>query len=144
MKCNEDGKTLIKNFEGLKLHAYICPAGVRTIGYGHTSTDFDDDITLSEAYTLFGNDLRRVESQLNHVCEIDKITLNENQFSALCSFVFNLGIGNFQCSTLHHCLINGDYETAANEFLKWCKANNQVSNGLLTRREAERALFLKA
>ena len=133
------GKDLIKQFEGCKLKAYLCPAGVPTIGYGHTvGVSLGREITQKQADTLLDIDyaqfLRDVEALL-------KVPVNENQLGALTSFAFNLGVGALKKSTLLKLLNGGDPSSAAKEFDKWTKAGGVVLPGLVKRRAAERALF---
>ena len=140
MKTGTKGIQLIKSFEGLRLHAYQCQAGVWTIGYGHTKgVKKGDMITELKAETLLVIDLQNSEYTVN---KLVKAPLNQNQFDSLVSFVFNVGSGNFQKSTLLKKLNKKDYAGAANEFQKWIYANKKVSNGLKRRREAEKRLFL--
>lgn len=131
---------LIKSFEGLELEAYLCPADVWTIGYGHTGNVKEgDSITKAEAEALLEKDLAVFR---NGVTRAVKVPLNENQFGALVSFAYNLGIGSLQSSTLLKLLNAGDYAGAADQFLRWNKSKGKVLTGLVRRREAERAVFL--
>ena len=141
MKTGRNGINLIKSFEGLRLHAYKCPAGVWTIGYGHTKgVKKGDMITELKAETLLIIDLQSSENAINSLV---KVPLTPNQFDSLASFVFNVGSGNFQKSTLLKKLNNKDYTGASNEFGKWVFANKKKLLGLVKRREAEKELFLK-
>lgn len=131
---------LIKSFEGLELEAYLCPADIWTIGYGHTGNVKEGDrITKAEAEALLDKDLRTFR---NGVKRLVKVPLNENQFGALVSFSYNLGLGSLQNSTLLKMLNAGDYTGAADQFLRWNKSGGKVLTGLVRRREAERAVFL--
>ena len=131
---------VIKHYEGLQLKAYKCPAGVWTIGYGHTRGVKECDvITEKQADLYLLDDLRDAENAVNiHT----KVKLNQNQFDALVSFVYNLGSGNFKSSTLLKKLNAGDYIGAANEFKRWNKAGGKVLNGLVKRRASETNLFI--
>lgn len=142
MRASEGCKQLIRVFEGLNTKAYKCPAGVLTIGYGHTGSDVKEGqtITKDQAELLLSQDLGMVGRQVEHA--LDGMRVNQNQFDALCSFVFNLGIGRLEASTLLKKLKAGDIEGAANEFLRWNRAGGQVLDGLTRRRQAERRLFL--
>ena len=141
MKTGRNGINLIKSFEGLRLHAYKCPAGVWTIGYGHTKgVKKGDMITELKAETLLIIDLQSSENAIN---KLVKVPLTQNQFDSLVSFVFNVGNGNFSKSTLLKKLNNKDYTAASNEFEKWVFANKKKLLGLVKRREAEKELFLK-
>lgn len=131
---------LIKSFEGLELEAYLCPADIWTIGYGHTGNVKEgDSITKAEADELLDKDLQTFR---NGVKRLVKVPLNENQFGALVSFAYNLGLGSLQNSTLLKLLNAGDYDGAADQFLRWNKSKGKVLTGLVRRREAERAVFL--
>jgi lysozyme len=140
MRINDEGLELIKQFEGLRLRAYKDAVGVTTIGFGHTRTAKDGMvITEQQAEDLLREDLKDAEQGVTRVV---KVPLGSNEFSALVSFVFNLGIGNLSKSTLLKKLNAGDRVGASGEFLKWNKAGGRVLNGLTRRREAERRLFL--
>lgn len=131
---------LIKSFEGLELEAYLCPADIWTIGYGHTGDVKEGDtITKAEAGDLLDKDLEKFRSGVNRCV---KVPLNENQFGALVSFAYNVGIGSLQSSTLLKLLNAGDYDAAADQFPRWNKSGGKVLTGLTRRREAERAVFL--
>lgn len=137
---HEKAKALIKEFEGLRLKAYRCPAGVLTIGYGHTSGVKEGMfITEAEAEQILNTD---VESAAVQVKSAVKVELNANQLDALIDFVFNLGIGNFKSSTLLKKLNAGDYSGAAEEFSKWVYSGKTILPGLVRRREIEKQLFL--
>lgn len=141
MKINEAGLDLIKRFEGLRLSAYVCAGGKLTIGYGHTGRDVDEDMTISEeeANDLLESDVKWAEEAVrNKVIS----PLNENQFSALVSLVFNIGANNFHNSTLLKKLNAQEYDEAAEQFLRWNRAKGKVLEGLNRRRKAERDLFL--
>ena len=136
----EKAKALIREFEGLRLEAYKCPAGVLTIGYGHTSGVKEGmSITEAEAEQLLDAD---VESAAAQVKSAVKVELNANQLDALIDFVFNLGIGNLRSSTLLKKLNARDYSGAAEEFSKWIYSGKTVLPGLVRRREIEKQLFL--
>lgn len=148
-KINQKGIDLIKKFEGFKPRAYYDIAGVLTIGYGHTSKTLTplSEITEEEAEELLRKDIATAELFVNSYVKVD---INDNMFSALSSFTFNLGPNSLRISTLLK-LLNSQApkEDVANEFLKWCKVFNprtgakQESVGLLNRRKAERELFLE-
>lgn len=141
MKVNFVGKDLIKKYEGCRLEAYKCPAGIWTIGYGHTGQDVFEGktITQQEADNLLSKDLTRFEKFLNRVI---KVPVNQNQFNALASFTYNVGMGALQNSTLLKKLNNNDLIGAANEFDRWVYANGKKLEGLIKRRKAEKELFL--
>lgn len=132
--------SLIKEFEGLYLEAYLCPAKKWTIGYGHTKTVKPGmKITEAGADALLRHDLAWCEDAVN---DNVKVPLTQNQYDALVSFIFNVGAGAFKRSTLLRKLNAGDYAGAANEFPRWNKGGGRVLRGLVRRREAERKLFL--
>lgn len=143
MKPSERAFSLIKQFEGCRLTCYADITGLATIGYGHTSSLLQSDIgvktiTQEEADELLKNDVEYVAT------EIPKWVykpLTQNQFDALCSFCFNMGIHNFAGSTMRQALNIGEYDLAADQFDKWVYANHQVVNGLVHRRAAEKELF---
>jgi len=135
-------KTIVKESEGLELRAYLCPAGIWTIGWGHTGTDVYKGlvITLAEAEDLLERDLRTSEGYVNSLV---KVKLTQNQFDALVSFIYNVGGGAFKGSTLLRLLNAGDYKGAADQLLRWDKAKGKVLAGLTKRRQKERELFLR-
>lgn len=141
MKTSLAGLRLIKKFEGLRLKAYICPAGVLTIGYGSTGAHVKPGmvITAAEAEALLIKDLARFENAINRLV---KVPLNQNQFDALASFIFNIGIGAFEKSTLLRLLNAKDYLKAADQFGRWTRGGGVVLEGLVRRRREEKNLFL--
>lgn len=143
MKVNAKGLALIKHFEGLFLEAYIDPVGVWTIGYGHTKNAKKGmKITEGEAEALLREDLSLHEAFVeSHV----SISINDDEFSALVSFAFNVGNGALKSSTLLQLLNSGKKRKAAEQFDAWVKGtvggNKVTLPGLVRRREAERKLF---
>jgi lysozyme len=145
MRLNSAGIKLLHDFEGLRLTSYLCPAGVWTIGYGNT---FYEDgtpvrsgqtITKERAEQLFLLVANRFASDVQNLL---RRTLNENQFSALVSFAYNVGIGNLRKSTLLRKVnANPRDTTIRTEFLKWNKASGRELAGLTRRRQAEAVLF---
>ncbi len=134
MKINDKGIELIKSFEGCSLVAYKCPAGVWTIGYGHTQGVTEGmSITQKQAEEYLKADIAKYEKYV----EDTKLVLNENQFSALVSFTYNCGNRN-----LKKLIANRTLAEIAEAMLLYKKANGVVLNGLVRRREAERELFL--
>ncbi|WP_434632573.1 lysozyme [Chromobacterium sp. CV08] len=140
MKINHAGLALIKHFEGLRLIAYQDLVGVWTIGYGHTGADVRAGlrITDAEAEQLLLGDLARFEAG---VANAVKVPLNPNQFAALVSFSYNLGLGSLQQSTLLRLLNRGDYAGAAEQFPRWNRAGGNAVAGLTRRRLEEQKLF---
>ena len=139
MKASVDAYELIKQFEGLRLEAYLCPAGIWTIGYGHTSgVSPNSFITIQEADEYLHRDVAAIEMQLNKL----NLSLRQCQWDAIVSFVFNVGIGNFKASTLLAKIrINQDDNSIIDEFLRWVYANGKVMRGLQKRRLTEMKLY---
>lgn len=141
MKTGEKGLTLIKHFEGLRLRAYQCSANVWTIGFGHTTGVRPGDVITSEqADEFLRQDVAEAERAVSRFV---RVPLTQFQFDALVSFVFNLGVENFRTSTLLKKLNVGHYDSAVQEFGRWIHAGGKILPGLVRRRAAERALFLK-
>jgi lysozyme len=139
-KINDKGLRLLKSFEGLRLDAYSDAVGVWTIGYGTTSgVKPGMRITEAQAEDLLKKDLARFEIA---VTEAVKVALNDDQFSALVSFTYNVGGAALLSSTLLRLLNQGDIQGAANQFLRWNQGDGRELPGLTRRRKAERALFL--
>lgn len=140
MKISQNGLDLIKSFEGLELKAYKDSVGVLTVGWGSTGSHVKPGmvITKEQAETLIKQDVSRFEKGIS---DLVKVPLTQNQFDALVSFSFNLGLGNLKSSTLLKKLNASDYSGAANEFLRWNKAAGKVLNGLTRRRQAEKDMF---
>lgn len=132
---------IIRDFEKLKLTAYLpTKDDVWTIGYGHTKgVKPGMTITEEQAEIYLKEDVKWAEDAVN---KLVKVKLNQNQFDALVSFVFNIGESQFSTSTMLRKLNVGDYEGASNEFPRWNKQKGKVLNGLIRRREMERTLFL--
>lgn len=144
MKTSNKGIDLIASHEGLRLKAYRCPAGVLTIGYGHTANVKETDvITESYARYLLSLDIQNSERAV----ERNLPNLNQNQFDALVSFVFNVGSGSFQSSTLlKKARLNPDDVFIAKEFAKWNKSRDKFGRlvelpGLTKRRKDESDLY---
>ena len=139
MRTSQTGINLIKQFESLRCEAYRCPAGIWTIGYGHTAgVRRGDRIDARKAEQLLAEDLRQFEEVVSRECP----DVNQNQFDALVSFVFNIGTGNFLKSTLLKCVkANPQNVDIRYEFSRWNKANGTVLAGLIRRRKAEADLY---
>lgn len=140
MDISIEGYAILKKFEGLCLNAYQCAANVWTIGYGHTRGVCSGDvITTDQADAFLRQDAAQAAGAVN---QFVTVPLNQHQFDALVSFVFNIGSGSFRSSTLLNKLNGGDFTGAADELLRWSHAGRQRLPGLERRRTAERALFL--
>ena len=142
----DEGLDLIKLYEGYSSSPYLCPAQHWTIGYGaiwgmddKRVTEDHPDINEDQADYLLRRDVKKSEmAVLRHI----RVPLEDGQFNALCSFVFNLGSGALQSSTLRRKINRGDYIGAANEFPRWVYAGGRKLKGLVRRREHERSMFM--
>lgn len=135
------GIDLIKKWEGFRSRAYLDPVGVWTIGYGHTKgVKRGQMITEPEALALLKEE---VKTYANAVKEKVTVELNQNQFDALTSFTYNVGIGALSNSTLLKRLNKEQYTAAAEQLLRWVKGDGRTLPGLVNRRQEERELFLK-
>jgi len=143
---SENCYKLIKKYEGFSSKPYKCPAGIPTIGYGSTfylngnkvtmkDTPISEEVALSILFSVVEDFSKKVEKLL-------KVPVNQNQFDALVDFSYNLGIGNFQKSTLLKLINDKDFIGASKQFKKWNKSNGKVLNGLTNRRKEEEELFL--
>jgi lysozyme len=139
MRTSRKGIELIKAHEGLRLDAYLCPAGVPTIGYGHThGVKMGDRITEEQAEKFLIGDLIVAETEVNRY----GLNINQNQFDALVSFVYNIGAGNFRSSTLLKRLkANPNDPDIANQFKRWVHGGGKVLPGLVRRRDEEAKLY---
>ena len=139
MQMSDKGLALTQQFEGLSLTAYRDIVGVWTNGYGNThSVVPGSTITLTQAISDLRSNISGSEKVVNQSVTVP---LTQNQFDALVDFVFNLGAGAFQGSTLLRKLNTKDYTGAAGEFPKWNHAGGKVVDGLTRRRLAEQQLF---
>lgn len=139
-RINQRGIRIIKHFESLRLEPYYCPAGILTVGYGHVIRNPSENkkIGPDEADELLYQDLVIAESAVSRLI---KVPLNEDQFSALVSFTFNVGGGTLQRSGLRAKLNRGEYESVAPELQKWVRSGARVLAGLVLRRQLEAKLF---
>ena len=143
MQMSKEGmNALLKPFEGCKLKAYRCPAGICTIGYGHTNaagapliTD-NSTITQQMAEDILSKDLGKFEKA---VTEMVHQPLNQHQFDVLVDFAYNAGIGNLQASTLLKKINTAKFDDVPAELMKWTKGGGKVLPGLVRRRQAEAA-----
>ena len=167
MKVSEKALRMIKHHEGVRNRPYLCPAGLWTVGVGHvlypeqaalpyartvenagkmlrkefalrpedarvwTNTEVDD---------LLAKDLARFERGVARYCP--NALDSQGRFDSLVSFSFNVGLGNLQRSGLRMKNNRGEFEEAAEEFMKWTKGGGRVLPGLVSRRKDERALYL--
>lgn len=141
-EINEDGLVLLKTHEGCRLSSYQDVGGIWTIGYGDTGPDVGPglNITQEQADERLKNKLAYFEAGVERYVTAP---INDNQFSALVCFSYNIGLGNLQHSTLLNFVNAGMYRAAADQFLAWNKVKGVPVEGLTQRRLSERALFLK-
>jgi len=146
MKVSDKCINMIKHHEGFVRKPYQDPIGLWTVGVGHLIGDgkklpkeWNKEFTDEEVDNILCEDLERFEIGIQR---LTKVSLTQSQFDALVSFSFNVGLGNFQSSTLRSKLNRGDYEGASNEFPKWRKAGGKILKGLVKRRADEKNLFL--
>jgi lysozyme len=144
MQLSNNGIELIRSFEGLSLKPYNDTRGYATVGIGHLLhpspvNENDKEITLEEAYELFRHDSQWAQDCVNHLVDV---TINQNQFDALVSFVFNVGSGTFSKSSALKLLNSGDYNQVPGAMALYNKSLGKISAGLVRRREAEGKLFL--
>jgi lysozyme len=148
---------MIKHHEGVRVKPYQCPALIWTVGVGHVIDQshirvkleerkalpipdgWNRTLSMGEVDEMLAKDLQSFESGVRRLCPNG---LTSGRFGALVSFAFNVGLGNLQNSTLRMKHNRGEYESAAEEFLKWNKAGGKELKGLTTRRKDERALYL--
>ena len=157
MKTSDKAIELIRHHEGFRSKPYKCPASLWTVGVGHVLYPAQARMPIDERnrcvlaiedFRIFSRkeideilkkDLQRFERGVLRYCPA---TTSQGQFDALVSFSFNLGLGTLQRSTLRQKHNRGDYDGAAEEFLKYTKGGGKVLRGLVTRRKDERALYL--
>lgn len=139
-KVSDIGLDAIRSFEGLYLTAYRCPAGILTIGYGHTSCVHSGDIiSLDDAERLLLDDLTQIESRINS----EFPWLNQDQFDAIASFIFNVGWLRFRSSTLYARLIDhAAPDMVARQVIRWTLVNGKKMYGLCRRRAWEANAYL--
>lgn len=137
----KDAINLIKKFESFKENIYLCPAGFKTIGYGHVIKKDENftSITIEQAEELLLKDVQRI---INFLHKNIDFQISKKQFNALISFCYNIGTGAFFASTLRRKINRGDVLEASEEFSKWIYAGGQKLLGLIIRRHAEKSLFL--
>jgi len=154
MHVGQRGKDLFKEWEGLVTHEYLDSGGAPTIGIGHLLTrsertsgkitiggqalDYRNGLTEQQCWDLLDLDLSGSEAVVN---EAVKVSLNQNQFDALVSFVFNVGDGAFRGSTLLRLLNQGQLDQVPAQLQRWVRDNGQVVQGLVNRRNKEIALW---
>ncbi len=142
MKISDNGLAIIKRFEGCVLHAYKDAVGIWTIGYGHTGPDVTPGLVIDQAAAdaLLAKDVERFEQGIG---DLVSVPLTQNQFDALVSFTFNVGLGAFKKSTMRAFINDGLFEAAARQFSRWDRAGGKRLAGLTIRRAAEMSLFMQ-
>ena len=142
-KITQDGLDFIQDVEGCKLYAYLDTGGVWTIGVGHTGPEVVKGLTCSmeQALQWLKEDSEEAQEGIRRLV---KGLLTQNQFNALVSFVFNVGVSAFSKSTMLKFINKGDFDGAAKEFTKWNKDNGKEILGLTKRRILEQSVFEKA
>ena len=158
MKVSNAAKAMIKHHEGVRTRPYRCPALLWTVGVGHVidpnhakvpleerrslpiPQGWDRILTMAEVDALLASDLGKFERGVARLCPA--AVNSQGIFDALVSFSFNVGLGNLQRSGLRMKTNRGEYEAAAEEFMKWTKAGGRVLPGLVKRRNDERAMYL--
>jgi lysozyme len=139
MNISQEGISLIKKFEGCELEAYKCAAGVWTIGYGHTKDVKEGDSILKEdAESMLVHELQKYCNDVDIAVKVD---LKQNEFDALVSWTYNLGLTNLNSSTMLKVLNEGKHNEVPAQMKRWNKASGQVKQGLVRRREAEALMF---
>ena len=139
MNISQEGLSLIKKFEGCELKAYKCAAGVWTKGYGSTKgVKEGDTLTQEEADELLLHEMEEYEGYINNAVTVN---LEQNQFDALVSWVFNLGPANLKASTMLKVINDNKLTEVPAQIKRWNKAGGKVLQGLIRRREAEALLF---
>ena len=158
MKVSDAAKAMIKHHEGVRMRPYRCPALLWTVGVGHVidpahakvkyeerrnlsiPDGWDRQLTMAEVDAILAQDLARFERGVARLCPA--VIGRQGAFDALVSFSFNVGLGNLQRSGLRMKTNRGDFEEAAEEFMKWTKAGGRVLPGLVKRRMDEKVLYL--
>lgn len=144
-QINQKGLDLIKYFEGLRLKPYLDVGGIPTIGYGTIRyedntkvTMKDKDITKERAEELLKHHVQEFQAGVEKLL---KVPVNDNQFAALVSFAYNLGLTNLKQSTLLRYVNEKRFTDAAGQFGKWINVNGKPIGGLINRRNKEKELF---
>jgi len=159
VKVSDAAIRMIKHHEGVRLRPYRCPALLWSVGVGHVidpahiavkyeerrnlpiPDGWDRQLTMGEVDALLAQDLARFERGVARLCP--SAVNHQGQFDSLCSFAFNVGLGNLQRSSLRMKHNRGEFEEAADEFMKWTKAGGKILKGLVNRRLDEQRLYLR-
>lgn len=154
MQVGQSGKKLFQEWEGLELNEYLDSGGAPTIGVGHLMTRsermsgkiiingkgvvYRKGLTVQQCWDLLDQDLDSAEASVNSMV---KVPLNQNQFDALVSFVFNVGNNAFRDSTLLKVLNAGHFDQVPTQLRRWIRDNGKIVKGLINRREKEISLW---
>lgn len=144
MKTSPQMIRLIMQWEGFRAKAYRCPAGVLTVGYGHTGPDVTATtrLTMDEAETMLLSDLGKIEASVTAMARSAGRDLSQHQFDALVSLAFNIGPARLRRSMLWRKIRNNaPVEEVAREFRRWVHGNGKVLPGLVSRREREAMIY---
>ena len=159
MKVSPAAIQMIKHHEGVRMRPYRCPALLWTVGVGHVidpthakvpfaerrdlsiPDNWDRSLTMDEVDAILAQDLARFERGVARLCP--SAVNHQGRFDALVSFAFNVGLGNLQRSGLRMKHNRGEFDKAADEFMKWSKAGGKVLKGLVNRRRDEQRLYLR-
>ena len=159
MKVSDAAKAMIKHHEGVRMRPYRCPALLWTVGVGHVidpshaavkyeerrtlpiPEGWDRSLSMGEVDAILAQDLARFERGVARLCP--SAVNHQGRFDALVSFAFNVGLGNLQRSGLRMKHNRGEFDAAADEFMKWTKAGGKVLKGLVNRRRDEQRLYLR-
>ena len=159
MKVSAELINLVKHHEGVRMRPYRCPALLWTVGVGHVidpshakvpfaerrdlsiPDNWDRSLTMDEVDAILAQDLARFERGVARLCP--SAVNHQGRFDALVSFAFNVGLGNLQRSGLRMKHNRGEFDAAADEFIKWSKAGGKVLKGLVNRRRDEQRLYLR-
>ena len=159
MKVSAELIKLVKHHEGVRTRPYQCPALIWSVGVGHVidpthiAVKFDERrnlpipegwdriLSMGEVDTILAQDLQRFERGVARLCP--SAVNHQGRFDALVSFAFNVGLGNLQRSSLRMKHNRGEFEEAADEFMKWTKAGGKILKGLVNRRLDEQRLYLR-
>ncbi|EJN4070720.1 lysozyme [Salmonella enterica] len=143
-QISSQGLDLIKEFEGLKLNAYRDSGGIWTVGYGYTGIvngrKINSETVLTEDRATYYL-IKELDSISVNINKLITVKLNQHQYDAIMSFVYNIGINNFKHSTLLYYININEWSLAANEFIKWDKCKGKKIHGLMLRRIKEKRLF---
>ena len=146
MKISNNGINLIKHFEGLSLKPYLDVVNIPTIGWGNTFYEDGTKVTLKDQPVTKERANELLEKIVNKdfadkIFPLIKVKVSQNQFDAMVSLAYNIGVGNFSKSTLLKKVNSGDFDGASNEFLKWNKSGGKELLGLTKRRQREYEMF---